>query len=145
MARLSQGEAIAMCHLAFRPRQDAQGQVEIGGGTSKRAADTKIGGSCGARQALTASRHQRISWLVAEHTAKMGGNADRSPDIGAKLQRDISGRERCGTTARRTARRIVRVPRIASQTVDFIEALPIRKRHRYVGLTDDDRPCPFEP
>src|SRR6185437_1144011 len=69
----------------------------------------------------------------------VGGDAHRSPDVGADLEAGEPRGHGRGRTARRAAGDVVDVPGVAAAAEDVVERLDVTRPARRVRLAEDDR------
>jgi hypothetical protein len=89
--------------------------------------------------------HDAVARLVAVDAAHVGGQTDRTADVGTELERGQPGGEGGRRPARRTTGRAVEVPRVAGRAEHLVVALHVAGVDRQVRLAPDDRAGPAQP
>jgi len=79
------------------------------------------------------------SWFVAEDSAEMGGNSDRTADVTADAEVAEPCSQSRGGAARRPAGGSLNVPRVVRRPIDRVVGLPVGEIDGDVGAADHDR------
>ena len=139
-----QGHPVSGCDGGIGAGDHIEKQAEVAGAARHGSDHRKVGVDRErrhSRRRLPAARDQRLGRLVREYATIVRGRAQRAADIGAELQRHVAGRQRRRRAAGRAARRAAEIPGVVRGAVDLVEALPVRKRDRHVGLAQHDGAC----
>src|SRR5579871_180480 len=94
---------------------------------------------------MSTARDRPISALVSEDAAKGGGNAHRTANVGAELERRKTHGDRRCAAARGAAWRALDIIRIVGSSIDRIVRLPVGEHGRHVGFAHDNGAGSLEP